>query len=564
MPVLTATEYRLLSQQGAMLLDAGRAREAEAVFRGLLTRMEETERAIRNAEASNVKCQTSEDELSDYELALTLGLLGNSLKRQDRAGEAEAVYRQELDILAALESQWTTQSATRPGPEMDGTIASVRGQTSLARTDLADVLRDQGRYTEARAQYEAALKIAQAINDERQQGVVLSQLGTLALEEGDFAEAERCHRDALARFHALGESRHEAIDWHQLGMVYQKAGGREQKEERRAQWFQQADEAYRQAMQLWEALGDQAGAAQTANNLAALAQRIGRPADAARWYRRALALNQAINRPDELARNYNNLAGLLLSAARGEFGSPPPAGLAEGNLLAEAESLARQAAGLMEQIGNPSLQIWNTYSILARIAEAKGDLTAARDWRRKERAAYVAFPGHWANLSRQYGKLVEAIASGLQGSPAALATLEQFYPQMLAAPEEWHTMPEAIRRLLAGASNLDALADEINLLRTQYLLLLKALEMVAGGAGATPRRNVSPPPSADEARTRALAEALQAWLNSPAGQSALRELQAQGLDQKALTTALVQRFMAAQAGGASPTAAPGANKNNDK
>jgi len=442
----------------------------------------------------------------------------------------------------------------------------------VTHTDLADVLMFQGRYAEARAQYEAALKIVQALDDERSVAAVLGQLGTLALQEGDFAEAERQFRDVIRRFHEMGEPHHEAIGWHQLGMVYEEAGGRGQEVGSKGvgskeSLLQQAEEAYRQSLQLKEAIGDQAGAAQTANQLALVAEMAGRPADAARWYRRAIAMNQGINKLDGLARNYNNLAGLLLAAARGEVGSPPPAGLAEGgDLLAEAESLARQAAGLMEQIGDPSLQIWATYNILAGIAEARGDPAAARDWRRKERAAYVAFPGHWANLSRQYGGVVQAIAGALQGDPSALAFLEGEYPKMQGAGGDWRVMPEAIRRLLAGARDLDALADELALGGQQYIILQAALEMAAGGAvhesGANARMGGAAPEAApdQEAQARALMAALQAWVETPAGQSALRELQAQGLGEEALVMGLLQRFMAAQAGGASPPRGGKSNK----
>ena len=62
-----------------------------------------------------------------------------------------------------------------------------------------------------------------------------------------------------------------------------------------------------------------------------------------------------------------------------------------------------------------------------------------------------------------------------------------------------------------------------------------------------------------EAQARALMAALQAWVETPAGQSALRELQSQGLGEEALVMGLLQRFIAAQAGGPS---SPGGGKSN--
>lgn len=529
---LTKAEWTLQSRQGEMLWEQGRVREAEAVFRELLARM---------GEAQNVKHETSGEEVGGYELALTLGRLGRSLSAQGRPREAEAEYRRALAVLEQLLGG-RALPATRL-TTADAADASLWYQTGVAHTDLADVLMLQGRYPEARAQYEAALKIAQALDDERGVAAVSGQLGTLALREGDFAEAERQYRDALARFRALGEPRAEAIGWHQLGMVYETAAerGAEQGVGSKESLLQQAEEAYRQSLQLKEAIGDQALAATTANQLANVAKLAGRPADAARWYRRALRDFQATGQLQHVAGTCNNLADLLLAAARGEYGSPPPAGLAEGDdLLAEAESLAREAARIREAINDPSTEIWKTYTILAGIAEARGDPTAAQAWRRKARAAYVAFPGHWANLSRQWGQIVQAVAqaSRLRIIPA---DLDDFLKQLTQT--DYRFLAAALRDLLAGARDADALADKHNLDNEDYLIVCKTLEAIHESA-TNARREAD-----EEAQARALMAALEAWVETPAGQSALRELQAQGAGEEALVMGLLQRFMAAQAGG---------------
>src|SRR5205085_1321653 len=48
---------------------------------------------------------------------------------------------------------------------------------------LADVLTAEGNFPAARAAYEEALKAIRAISDKRTEGVVLGQLGALALEQ---------------------------------------------------------------------------------------------------------------------------------------------------------------------------------------------------------------------------------------------------------------------------------------------------------------------------------------------------------------------------------------------
>ena len=281
--LLTKAAFLLASRRGEILLDQGRAREAEQVFRRLLARMD---------------AGTAYE--STYDRPLTLHRLGRSLKHQGRLREAEAEFGRALEVLA----------------ELDPERREVRRQTGTVHTDLADVLRDQGRYAEAREHYEESLRIKETLEgEERGKAVVLGQLGTLALMEEDYAEARRRYREALARFRALGEARHEAIFLHQLGMAAQEEAGRAAGEPRGA-LLDESDAAYRQSLRLKEALGDKALAATTANQLAIVARMAGRPADAERWYHRALEDFEATGQQQNVAAAANNLAVLLLAVHR--------------------------------------------------------------------------------------------------------------------------------------------------------------------------------------------------------------------------------------------------------
>jgi len=217
---LTRAEWMLQSRQGEMLREQGRAREAETVFRGLLARMEmddgrpATDDGGQPPASSNQQPTTgNERPTTAFDYAQTLGFLGRSLAAQGRLRKAEAEYRRELAVLEQLlggRALPTTGLTTK-----DSVDDNRWREMGVTHTDLADVLMLQGRYAEARAQYEASLKIKEALGgEERGAAVDLGQLGTLALQEGDFAEAERQYRAALARFHGLGETRSEEIYWH--------------------------------------------------------------------------------------------------------------------------------------------------------------------------------------------------------------------------------------------------------------------------------------------------------------------------------------------------------------
>jgi hypothetical protein len=104
----------------------------------------------------------------------------------------------------------------------------------------------------------------------------------------------------------------------------------------------------------------------------------------------------------------------------------------------------------------------------------------------------------------------------------------------------------ALRDVLAGARDADALADKHNLDGRSYLIVVKTLEALAGEEPAGVGTPEPPPTAGEAAQMEAAARAFQAWLNTPSGQAALREVQAQGLGGETAIMALLRRFMAEQ------------------
>ncbi|MCP4688476.1 MAG: CHAT domain-containing protein, partial [Desulfobacterales bacterium] len=120
--------YLAMSNKGKALFDAGRHREAEAVFREILR--------VQGDEAS-------------YERCVTLDTLGRCMRAAGRTPEAVKAYR---DGLAVAEKLDRTEG--------------VRRQTGVLQTGLGDALRYLGEYVEARAAYEAGLEIDKTLGDQ--------------------------------------------------------------------------------------------------------------------------------------------------------------------------------------------------------------------------------------------------------------------------------------------------------------------------------------------------------------------------------------------------------------
>jgi tetratricopeptide (TPR) repeat protein len=141
---LTRADWLAITNRGEALRSAGRAQEAEVIFRNLLARVP----------------AAGSDDAWGYERAATILRIGRTLATQGRPEQAADAFRQTLAVLAQGET--------------------VRRQAGVAHTDLANVLTNLGCYGEALAEYEASLEIARKLDDHRQVAVNLGQLGILA------------------------------------------------------------------------------------------------------------------------------------------------------------------------------------------------------------------------------------------------------------------------------------------------------------------------------------------------------------------------------------------------
>lgn len=396
---LTKAEFLLLSQQGETLLQAGRAAEAEQVFRKLLERLE----AGAEYDAA-------------YVHALTQLRLGIALDGQGQHRASIQFKKRALD-------EFKTQSSSDSARRMLGNCHHRIANSQLALGD----------FDKAKTNYGKALAMFQQENAERSAATSLAQLGTLALMRGDLDEAHQRYSEALDTFRTLGEPGVEAVSWHQLGIVAQKAED-----------WDEAERCCKEAVRIFEQLGDSPTLAKVCNNLAVVARLAGRPGDAEGWYLRAIEIHEQVGNPRNLAVTYSNLAGLYLSQDH----------------LDEAERHARRAVEIVERY-QIQTEVWKMYSILADIAEARGDADEAARWRRKEQESYAAFAGA-AHEIQQYQPLIAAVVEATQGDPEAQAFVDEEYQKMRASGGRWQRAADAIERVIAGERDVGTLTHGLD------------------------------------------------------------------------------------------------------
>ena len=422
--------YLAQSNRGTRLLESGQVADAAEVFTTIL------------------------DTLGDrpsYERALTLGNLGRCYAAAGRPDLAEASHREGIAVTEQLEPS-------------DG----VKRHRGILHTDLADVLSAQGRFADAREQYEAGLAIKTELNDLRGQGVTLGQLGTLAMSEGNLAEAQTRYRDALALFQRLREPTMEAVAWHQLGMVFQEA-----------QNWDEAERHYRESARLEEANGNLAGAAQTWNNLAALTENAGRPEAAETWYRKAIEANRELSGDVELARALNNLANLLRT---------------QPHRLTEAREQAEEALAIKQTLDPGAAEIWSTYAILAEIADQQSRGAEAAEYRRLARDAKRNFAGTRHQMQK-FAPVVLAFVSAVAGDEDATKAIPQFLDMFRSSGEEGIRCAAALEQLLAGERDAEVLCAGLSSIGTPAMIIETIL---AGLSDPSTLSDLLPPDAAPE------------------------------------------------------------------
>jgi tetratricopeptide (TPR) repeat protein len=244
-----------------------------------------------------------------------------------------------------------------------GGVEDAARMASAALTEQGDCLFDLGRLDEAAAAYQAGIKIAGELKDNRGLAVKKGQLGTVRMQQGRYAEALQAYEDALEIFTGLGEPASVAVYTHQKGMVHEEAG----------QWAA-AEKAYREALQIEIQQKNPAGEASSLGQLSQLYLKMGRPEEAVIFSRQAADKYVEINAPANEGRVRNNLAVILSGLKR----------------YAEARQEIHRAIECDKPYGHAA-EPWKTYSILSDIEQADGNAPAAAEARAQAIQLYLAY-----------------------------------------------------------------------------------------------------------------------------------------------------------------------------
>lgn len=346
---------------------------------------------------------------ADYDLALAAFLLGRALNRAGAASSA-------LPLLEEAQQRFERFEHRKPGKTVERMVMMSLGEQSESLIFL-------GRYDEAAAVCEEAIRRAEDLGDSRQVGAGKGNLGTIYLEQKRYPEALVAFSETRDNFAALGDNSSVATAWHQIGRVHEHTGR-----------YDEAERAYRESLGIALQLGDIAGQANTLNQMGILFRRLGRLEDAAESCRKAAHLHLAIGDRAGEGTARNNLAIALLELRR----------------TAEARNEINRAIELKVRYGHAT-RIWTSWSLLGAIESADGHAEAAAEARGKALAAFLAYRRDGGENRTGSGRLCfavgELLVEGRVGEAVGLLHKWRINPDL---PAEALPLLDALDAIIAG------------------------------------------------------------------------------------------------------------------
>jgi tetratricopeptide (TPR) repeat protein len=375
--------------------------------------------------------------IADYDLALACWLQG-------RVFWAMGGSEQALLLLNESRQRFEAVVKLRPGSGADGMV-------SACITEQGDCLLDLGRFDEAAAAYEEAIRRDNKRGADRDVAVGEGQLGTVRMRQRRYPEALAAYQEARERFTQLDEPGSVAVIWHQTGMVYQEAGQPEASED-----------AYRKSLAIKVRLGNVAGQASTLLQLGNLYKTtLGRTEASVPFYRQAADKYADIR---DVANEGKARSGLAIA-------------FRILHRLDEARQEIRRSIECAKSSGH-AIEPWKFWDIFSDIERDAGNPVAAADAKRKAMACYLAYRHDGGENHNEPGRISLAVTQSLLANDHATAAslLQQQSSRFEAAG--FGGFIRALQAIVAGSHDR-TLADSPDLdygMATEILFLIETLE----------------------------------------------------------------------------------------
>ncbi|MCL2387479.1 MAG: tetratricopeptide repeat protein [Defluviitaleaceae bacterium] len=225
-------------------------------------------------------------------------------------------------------------------------------EESIVYSQLGHVALLQQDFDTAEMWYEKSLDIAANLNEESGMAVIYHELGRIAEKRRNSVSAEKWYKQSLDISLKLGNESSAAKTYHHLGMIEG-----EQKN------FDSAKKLYNQSLDIKLKLGNEAGMAKTYHQLGGIEEKQGNFDAAKDLYNQSLDIKLKLGNEAGMAKTYHQLGGI--EEKQGNFDA--------------AKDLYKQSLDIKLKIGDES-DAANTYGQLGSIEEKQQNYNAAKRW----------------------------------------------------------------------------------------------------------------------------------------------------------------------------------------
>ena len=217
------------------------------------------------------------------------------------------------------------------------------------------------------------------------QADILWKVGRLHQDLGEYSQARQAYREALEIKQQLGEERGIAGLLHQLGSLAQATGD-----------YDEAHRLYQESLEINQQLGNRAGIVQTFGQLGNLAYLQGDYDEARRLYQESLEIAQQLGDRAGVTSTLHQLG--MLAQRTGDYD--------------ETRRLYHESLEINQQLGNRA-GVAQTLHQLGNLAEEDGDLEEAKRLFSESLATFEALGSPNAEIARRSLERVEGLSTEL-------------------------------------------------------------------------------------------------------------------------------------------------------
>ena len=392
---LTSARFTARRMKIERLLQAGQVRQAYQAAQQLLG-----------------DSQGPESQVSAYNQAMAVNLLGQALFAGGAAGEALSHFR---------EAQRRFEQLGEKGARMAAFTLDEQGKCLI----------ELGQLDKAAQVYKQAIKWTETLQDARQAAVSQSNLATVRMLQGRYAGPLAAYGSARQTFAELGEPRMVATAWHQIGIVHEQAGH-----------YEAAEKAYRESLALNVKLKDRVGEANTLTHLGLLYDKMGRLEESVTFLRQALDIDVLLDDTFNEGKDRGNLAIRLIKLGRYE----------------EARAEIERAIECFKPYGHAA-EPWKAWNALHDLERAVRDHAAAEQARAEARRLFLAYRRDGGENHSSGGRLCARFAQALQiGQRAQMEALLQELADDPERSDAFKALVSALQAILGGSRD-PALAE---------------------------------------------------------------------------------------------------------